>query len=67
MSWKYPSSSVRDHLEPDHASLERIGTLVAGRESAAEDTALPRAEAGTAHEPSEQGRTQGKIVLRVSG
>lgn len=53
-------------VEPDYASLERIGELVAaGRLRPALDTVLPLAQATKAHELSESGRTQGKIVLSV--
>ncbi len=55
-------------VEPDYASLERIGALVdAGKLRPEIDTVLPLAEAAKAHEIGEQGRTQGKLVLRVAG
>lgn len=55
-------------VEPDYASLEGIGSLVAeGKLRPEIDTVVPLAEAAKAHEVGEQGRTQGKIVLRVAG
>ncbi|HLF40561.1 MAG TPA: NADP-dependent oxidoreductase, partial [Acidimicrobiia bacterium] len=53
-------------VEPDYASLERLDALVAeGKLRPEIDTVLPLAEAAKAHEIGEQGRTQGKLVLRT--
>jgi NADPH:quinone reductase-like Zn-dependent oxidoreductase len=55
---------VRFLVEPDHAGLEELASLVdAGRLRVEIDTVLPLAEAPKAHEIGEAGRTRGKIVL----
>ncbi|MEV8537182.1 NADP-dependent oxidoreductase [Streptomyces sp. NPDC051211] len=54
-------------VEPDYAGLKAIAALVEeGRLRPVVDTVLPLSEAGKAHELGEQGRTTGKIVLKVS-
>ncbi|MFE3496262.1 NADP-dependent oxidoreductase [Streptomyces sp. NPDC059175] len=53
-------------VEPDNAGLQEIARLVeAGQLRVHVDTVLPLDEAAKAHEHGEQGRTQGKIVLKV--
>lgn len=53
-------------VEPDNAGLQAIARLVEdGKLRAHVDTVLPLDEAGKAHAYGEQGRTQGKIVLKV--
>ncbi|MGW2558220.1 NADP-dependent oxidoreductase [Streptomyces sp. NPDC001514] len=53
-------------VEPDRAGLQAIVRLVEeGQLRARVDTVLPLEEAAKAHAYGEQGRTQGKIVLRV--
>lgn len=54
-------------VEPDRAGLLEIARLVEeGRLRAEIDTVLPLEDAAKAHAYGERGRTQGKIVLRVS-
>ncbi|WP_069885219.1 NADP-dependent oxidoreductase [Streptomyces luteocolor] len=54
-------------VEPDRLGLLEIARLVdEGRLRAEIDTVLPLADAAKAHAYGEQGRTQGKIVLRVT-
>jgi NADPH:quinone reductase-like Zn-dependent oxidoreductase len=54
-------------VEPDHAGMKAIATLVeAGRLHAEIDTVLPLEQAAKAHERGETGRTTGKIVLTVA-
>jgi NADPH:quinone reductase-like Zn-dependent oxidoreductase len=53
-------------VEPDHAGLEGLASLVdAGRLRVEIDTVLPLADAARAHELGERGRTRGKIVLEA--
>ncbi len=54
-------------VEPDGAALARIGDLIdAGVVTVEVEDVLPLAEAGTAHRRGEEGRTRGKLVLRVA-
>ncbi|MET7360680.1 NADP-dependent oxidoreductase [Streptomyces sp. NPDC005562] len=54
-------------VEPDRAGLLEIARLVdEGKLRVEIDTVLPLEEAAKAHARGEQGRTQGKIVLRVA-
>ncbi len=53
-------------VEPDRAGLEELAALVAdGRLRPHVAETFPLAEAGRAHEVGEQGRTTGKLVLRI--
>ncbi|MFD7665063.1 NADP-dependent oxidoreductase [Streptomyces sp. NPDC059788] len=54
-------------VEPDGAALGLIGGLVdEGAVSVAVEDVLPLAEAAEAHRRGEEGRTRGKLVLRVA-
>ena len=54
-------------VEPDRAGLEELAALVeAGRLRPHIAETFPLADAGSAHELGEQGRTQGKLVLRIA-
>ncbi|MET9361470.1 NADP-dependent oxidoreductase [Streptomyces sp. NPDC006632] len=54
-------------VEPDHAAMGAIASLVAeGKLRAEVDSVFDLADAAKAHEYGERGRTQGKIVLRVA-
>ncbi|WP_030674044.1 NADP-dependent oxidoreductase [Streptomyces rimosus] len=54
-------------VEPDGAALARIGDLIEeGAVSVEVEDVLPLAEAGEAHRRGEEGRTRGKLVLRVA-
>ncbi|MFH9424703.1 NADP-dependent oxidoreductase [Streptomyces sp. NPDC017529] len=54
-------------VEPDGAALARIGGLVdAGAVTVEVEDVLPLAEAAQAHRRGEEGRTRGKLVLRVA-
>ncbi len=54
-------------VEPDGAALARIGGLVdEGAVSVEVEDVLPLAEAAEAHRRGEEGRTRGKLVLRVA-
>ncbi|MEV6400732.1 NADP-dependent oxidoreductase [Streptomyces sp. NPDC051907] len=54
-------------VEPDGAALARLAELVDKGEIRVEvEDVLPLAEAAEAHRRSEQGRTRGKLVLRVT-
>jgi NADPH:quinone reductase-like Zn-dependent oxidoreductase len=52
-------------VEPDGPALSRLAALIDGGEITTEVEVLPLAEAAEAHRRSEQGRTRGKLVLRV--
>jgi NADPH:quinone reductase-like Zn-dependent oxidoreductase len=53
-------------VEPDRAGLESIAQLVeTGRLRPHVERTFPLEQAAQAHELGEQGRTQGKIVLRI--
>ncbi|MDI5961667.1 NADP-dependent oxidoreductase [Streptomyces sp. SL13] len=55
-------------VEPDGAALTAIAGLIdGGRAVVGVDDVLPLAEAAEAHRRGEQGRTRGKLVLRVAG
>ncbi|MEU4080238.1 NADPH:quinone reductase [Streptomyces venezuelae] len=54
-------------VEPDHLGLREIAALVEqGKLRPVVEVAVPLAEAAKAHEIGEQGRTTGKIVLKVA-
>jgi NADPH:quinone reductase-like Zn-dependent oxidoreductase len=55
-------------VEPDYAALERLCALVdEGRLRPVVERVFPLEEVATAHDLGQQGRTQGKLVLRVGG
>jgi NADPH:quinone reductase-like Zn-dependent oxidoreductase len=54
-------------VEPDRGGLEALAALVAeGRLRPHVAETFPLAEAGRAHEVGEQGRTTGKLILRIA-